>query len=253
MTTEFLEGVERCARESLQEKHPPSDKEAARRSSASTINSAKRMKIGSTSDPGLSEKANNLASEELNLRLRRTVLANLGKSSQNENAKIKQISAERQHIKSQLLQQAGVPPLLPQASPLKNIVNFARIEEEIVQAKIQYALAEKQLRLERQTLGRASDAIIQRVKAIGKALAELYERRDATQVDRTRIEEFRRPASPAKTEPLTTRKAFAPMVNFVLSDPIPDSEEGEIRDGHPPWAAVFKPMTKPAKDQMAPS
>jgi hypothetical protein len=136
MTTEFPEGVERCARENLQEKHSQSHKEATQRTSASATNSAKRMKIKSTSDPGLSKKANSLASKELNVRLRRTVLANLGRSSRNENANAKQISAERKYIKSQLLQQAAVPALLPQESPLKNIINFARIEEEIVQAKV---------------------------------------------------------------------------------------------------------------------
>jgi hypothetical protein len=66
-------------------------------------------------------------------------------------------------------------------------------------------MAEKQLWREWQTLGRASDATVQRVKEIEKALAVLYERRDAIQTDRSRIEAFRRPGSTAKTEMPTTQ------------------------------------------------
>jgi hypothetical protein len=61
-------------------------------------------------------------------------------------------------------------------------------------------MAEKELRRERQMLGRASDVTIQRIKEIGKALAVLYERRDATQMDRSRIEAFRRPDRTTKVE-----------------------------------------------------
>ena len=96
---------------------------------------------------------------------------------------------------------SGLPlPSLPQESPLKNIITFARIEEEIVQTKVQYAIAEKQLRRERQMIGRASDGIIQRVKALGKAMAELYEAREATQADRTRIDAFLKPVGNGKAQ-----------------------------------------------------
>lgn len=76
-------------------------------------------------------------------------------------------------------------------------------------------MAEKQLRRERQTIGRASDGIIQRVKAIGKAMAELYEAREATQADRTRIGAFRRPAGIGKAQlPATPPITDAPVVNL---------------------------------------
>jgi len=211
--------------ENPQENRAKSDTEAAGLSSTSIRQMAERMRVDSNSDSGLSNKANSLASEELNLRLRKRVLANLGRNSRQEDAKIKQLSAERQQIKSQLMQQspgkgdARVPslslPSLPQESPLKNIITFARIEEEIVQTKVQYAMAEKQLRRERQTIGRASDGIIQRVKAIGKAMAELYEAREATQADRTRIDAFRRPAGNEKAQlPATPPITDAPVVNL---------------------------------------
>jgi hypothetical protein len=195
--------------ENPQENRAKSDREAASLSSAPISQMAKRMRVDSNSDSGLSHKANSLASEELNLRLKKRVLANLGRNSRQEDAKIKHLSAERQQIKSQLMRRSSGGdtrvsslslPSLPQESPLKNIITFARIEEEIVQTKVQYAMAEKQLRRERQTLGRASDSIIQRVKAIGKAMAKLYEAREATQADRTRIDAFRRPVGNGKAQ-----------------------------------------------------
>ena len=227
-----------------------SDKGIAGLSLTSPIKTAKRMRIDSINDSGLSEKANSLASEELNLRLKKRVLANLGRSSLNENAKIKQLSAERHRIESQLQQQQpGIEAasasslqlprqiqqasLLPQESPLKNIMNFAKIEEEIVQMKVQYVMAEKQLRRERQTAGRASDGIIGRVKAIGKSLAELYEQRDATQTDRSRVGAFLRPT--IKNGPASPSSALVsiPVVNFVSSAPATGSEGSRIRDNYP--------------------
>jgi hypothetical protein len=196
--------------ENPQENRVKSDREAASLSSTPIRQMAKRMRVDSNSDSGLSNKANSLASEELNLRLRKRVLANLGRNSRQEDAKIKQLSAERRQIKSQPMQKSsrkgdarvsGLPlPSLPQESPLKNIITFARIEEEIVQTKVQYAIAEKQLRRERQMIGRASDGIIQRVKALGKAMAELYEAREATQADRTRIDAFLKPVGNGKAQ-----------------------------------------------------
>jgi hypothetical protein len=231
--------------ENPQENRGKSGREAAGLSSTPIRQMAKRMRVDSISDSGLSNKANSLASEELNLRLRKRVLANLGRNSRQEDAKIKQLSAGRQKINSQLMQQSpgrgdacvsSLPlPRLPQESPLKNIITFARIEEEIVQTKVQYAMAEKQLRRERQTIGRASDSIIQRVKAIGKAIAELYEAREATQADRTRIDAFRRPAGNGKAQlPVTPPITDAPAINLLSSGPVPGSEDREIRDWRAP-------------------
>jgi hypothetical protein len=172
------------------------------------------MRVGPNSNPGLSGMANSFAREELNPRLRKRVLANVGKNSQQEDAKSKQLSAERQQINSQLIQQShaegrahvsSLPlPSRPHESPLKHMTNFARIEEEIVQTKVQYAMAEKQLRQERRMMGRASDGIIQRVKAIGKTMAELYAAREA---DRTRIDVFHKPTGNRK-EPIASNTTY---------------------------------------------
>ena len=205
---DFLLSPEAYARTLPMENPQGSGAKSDRKSAGLPLTSIKRMakgmRVDPNSDPGLSSKANGLASEELNLRLRKNDLANLGRNSRQGDAKIKQLSAERQQAKSQLTQQpsrkgdarvSSLPlPSLPQESPLKNIMNFAHIEEEIVQTKIQYAMAVKQLCRERQTMGRASDGIIQRVKVVGKAMAELYEAHEATQADRTRIDAFRRQA-----------------------------------------------------------
>jgi hypothetical protein len=165
---------------------------------------AKMMQIDPTSDSRHSEKAHTLASEELYLQ-RKRILGNVGKSNQDQSAKIRQLSTEKQWVKTELFEQSigkgnDMPARLPRESPLKNFINFAQIEEEVVQARVQYAMAKKELRRERQLLGRASDVTIQRIKEIGKALAVLYERRDATQTDRSRIEAFRRPGGTTKVE-----------------------------------------------------
>src|SRR2546423_7535822 len=126
-----------------------SHKEVTGLSLASPRQTAKRVKRGSTSESGLSKKTNMLFSEELNLRFRR-FLSNLGGSSQDESAKVKQPSAGRLQVTSSLYQESTwkqprtsslpqVASLLPLEPPLKNITNFAKIDEEIVQMKVQYA------------------------------------------------------------------------------------------------------------------
>lgn len=74
---------------------------------------------------------------------------------------------------------------------------------------------------------------IQRVRAIEEALVELYERRDATHADRSRIEAFRRAARTTKTDSPNALRLRAPTVSLVSSDPSSGSEEGEIRDCRP--------------------
>jgi hypothetical protein len=88
-----------------QENRAKSDRKTAGVPSTSIRQMAKRMRIDPNSDPRLSGKASSVAGEELNLRLRKRVLANLGRNSQQKDAKIKKPSAERQQIKSQLIQQ----------------------------------------------------------------------------------------------------------------------------------------------------
>jgi hypothetical protein len=81
-------------------------------------------------------------------------------------------------------------------------MNFAHFEEETMQTKVQYAMAERQLRRERQMKGRVSDGIIQRVKAVGKAVAELYEAHEATQV-----------AGPGRCIPQASRQLESPTAS----------------------------------------
>jgi hypothetical protein len=85
--------------EKLQENSGKSDKSAGL-PSTSIRQMVKRIGVDPSSDPGLPSKANSLSSEELNLRLRKRDLANLGRNSRQEDAKIKQLSAERQQTKS---------------------------------------------------------------------------------------------------------------------------------------------------------
>ncbi len=145
---------------------------------------------------------------------------------------------------------------LPRESPLQNVMNFASLEEEIVQTKIRYAMAEKTLRLERQALGRATEDTIDRVKSSGKVLADMYEKRDAIQADRERAEAFRlvttRPVpsprqclvpddvtfsnrenknSTQENEKLTPMDNPSTETDTKLgSDPVAGPEEGEIQD-----------------------
>jgi hypothetical protein len=78
------------------------DRKSASLPSAPTRQMTKRMRVDPNSDSGLPSRANSLASEEPSLRLRKRDLANLGRNCRQEDAKIKQSSAERQQTKSQL-------------------------------------------------------------------------------------------------------------------------------------------------------
>jgi hypothetical protein len=65
-----------------QENRAKSDRKTAGVPSTSIRQMAKRMKVDLNSDLRLSGKASSVAGEELNLRLRKRVLANLGRNSQ---------------------------------------------------------------------------------------------------------------------------------------------------------------------------
>lgn len=73
-------------------------------------------------------------------------------------------------------------------SQLKSALTCATLESEIIQSKIQYLVAEKHLRTERQARGRASETAIRQVRELGKALAILYEKRDAAQENKVEVD-----------------------------------------------------------------
>lgn len=250
-----------------------------------------------------SEKVNDPTAEELNLRLRKQLLANLGKNNKQEDDKMRQLSVERHKTKSQLLQQSSrkqnlslqrpvavlqdpsqqvsnisktipysisyprqVGAKLPLVSPLQNVMNFAELEEEIVQTKITYAMAEKTLRLERQALGRATEDTVQRVKTTGKTLAELYEKRDAIAVDRKRLDEFRkagnrpdllpRPVSAAKTATSSnglSNTNIQDELQHVLKDDRPDSSDVRAAKKNDHTASGDQPPTFKEKQIALPS
>ena len=67
--------------------------------------------------------------------------------------------------------QHGGPELqLPDQSPLHSMITFAEVEEDILQAKVQYKLAQKVWRREFETDGRSSEHTSQRSKQVGKLL-----------------------------------------------------------------------------------
>jgi hypothetical protein len=102
---DFLLSPEAYAR-TLPTENPQGNRAKSDRKSASLPPASrqvtKRMRVDPNSDSGLPSRANSLASEEPSLRLRKRDLANLGRNCQQEDAKIKQLSAERQQTKSQL-------------------------------------------------------------------------------------------------------------------------------------------------------
>jgi hypothetical protein len=84
---------------------------------------------------------------------------------------------------------------LPQQSPLKNVMNFARIEEKIIQARIKYALAEKAVSSERQANGVLTRSTQRRLRETYRCLTELYGAREAIMKDRIRTTIFRKSKS----------------------------------------------------------
>jgi hypothetical protein len=81
---------------------------------------------------------------------------------------------------------------LPENSPLNNVINSASLDEEIVQARIQFNLANEELMKEKARLGQASRRITARVTKWDEKLTSLYEKRSEIKKDSDRIIAFRR-------------------------------------------------------------
>ena len=81
---------------------------------------------------------------------------------------------------------------LPRNSPLNNIINLASLEEEIVQAKLKFRLAEKQLIQEKARYGSASREAGARVTALNTKLAALHRQRSEIGNDAQRMLAFRK-------------------------------------------------------------
>ena len=79
---------------------------------------------------------------------------------------------------------------LPDASPLKNIARFARVSEDIVQSKVQWALANKQAAQELKSSGRISNGIAENCARKEKALQELVNKRESIRGDQDKLEAF---------------------------------------------------------------
>ncbi len=132
-----------------------------------------------------------------------------------EYEKIRRLSNQRNEMRSQVLGKPHRPPSasttpagpnrdrlaakilpqvssLPQSSPLNNVINSATLNEEIVQTRIKFNLAEKDLIDEKAKRGTASRAISARVTALNKKLAALHRKRTEINNDLARMNSFRR-------------------------------------------------------------
>ena len=142
-----------------------------RQSTASKLTTAMYGQQSLTNIQVVSQIATAIANEGHQLNLRKPDLSNKISSNQ-EGTKVTKLFPEMQQLKEQLPQRAvgatlpevrpsrsrhGRPELqLPNQSPLHNMITFAKVEEDIIQAKLQCSLAEKAVRREYQLQGRVS-------------------------------------------------------------------------------------------------
>jgi len=82
--------------------------------------------------------------------------------------------------------------IVPQDSPLGNVIHSATLHEQIVQARIKYNIAQKQLLDEKATRGTPSKAISARVHFLNETLASLHRKRNEISNDADRMASFRR-------------------------------------------------------------
>jgi hypothetical protein len=81
---------------------------------------------------------------------------------------------------------------LPLKSPLNNVIDSASLQEQIVQAKVQFNIAQNQLIEEKAKHGCASKAALARVTSLNATLAALNKRRYEIRNDADRMDAFRR-------------------------------------------------------------
>lgn len=174
----------------------------------------------------MGDQANRLAAKELALKMRLRARHSFeGNSSRAENERVREISRQRATLFDQIgrvqgdhdvgiqktdegatskrpsksaspSQSPGKENLridrgdLPRASPLTNIGRLARIQEDIVQTKVQCALAGKEIKQEQKTYGAPSDVTSHKRQEKDTALQELINKRDVIKNDQQKLEAF---------------------------------------------------------------
>ncbi|KAF7504825.1 hypothetical protein GJ744_001691 [Endocarpon pusillum] len=167
----------------------------------------------------LDKQINKLVQEEVVQRSKRAKQLsdnnNNGHDATAEHEKTRKLSTQRNEMRSQLLGKPPRPlsastipsgptkdrlavnvpqlmPRLPQSSPLNNVINSATLNEEIVQTRIWFNIAQKDLFKEKARRGTASKALSARVTALNKKLAVLHRKRTEINDDTDRMNAFRR-------------------------------------------------------------
>lgn len=178
----------------------------------------------SATESNLGDQANRLAAKELAMRMRLRA-RHLPESSLNMTGaeKIREIGRQRTELHNQIAREQSSDGLssqiatdqskidkrrssssspgkkadlrvsresLPQASPLANVGRLAKIQEDIVQTKVQCAMAGKELKQEQKTLGEPSNATVRKQKEKDHVLQDLINKRDVIKSDQEKLEAF---------------------------------------------------------------
>jgi hypothetical protein len=179
-------------------------------------NPNKKPRMGTYNGFDLDRLTDKLIQEEVQRSKRARHFSDTGKSHDAiaEYEKIRKLSDQRKEIRSQLLMQGHQPLVarstashsrshkslgdlssqmfsVPQDSPLGNVIHSAVLHEQIVQAKIKFSIAEKQL-LEEKATGAPSGTISARVRFLNGRLGALQGIRNEIRNDADRMDSFRR-------------------------------------------------------------
>jgi hypothetical protein len=176
----------------------------------------KRPKVDKNDRFELEKHGEKLFQEEIQRGKRARQLSDSGDSrgATAEYEKIRKLANQRNEIRSRLLGKPRGPlatqtnPFssskltlghqpqqtlcLPHNSPLNNVINSASLQEQIVQAKVQFNIAQNQLIEEKAKHGCASKAVLARVTSLNGTLAALNNRRCEIRNDADRMDVFRR-------------------------------------------------------------
>jgi hypothetical protein len=180
-------------------------------------NSKKKPRLDKCDELGLERQAENLIYEKISLGRRvrhlldndnrQGVMARYEKTcdSPDQGNKIKSSLAIQPHRRlltpkstfscSKDMAPGSVPQqmrLLPQNSPLNNVIISATLHEERVQAKLRISLVQKQLIKEKTKRGYTSRETSARLQALNVKLAALHEKRGEIRDDERRMKDFRR-------------------------------------------------------------
>lgn len=175
-----------------------------------------RLKVDRNDGFKLEKQGARLVREEIQRGKRARQLSDSGDSRDTtaKYEKIRKLATQRSEIRSRLLGKPhrplatqtnrfsssrltpGVQPqqilCLPLNSPLNNVIDSASLQEQIVQAKVQFNIAQNQLIEEKTRHGCASKAVLARVTSLNATLAALNKRRYEIRNDAGRMDAFRR-------------------------------------------------------------